>query len=412
MEDVIVTIFDGGEVIASEPFSSPITAAQAQKGIRHIKSTWPAAAGSKRPLEVDEAAAKRQHGIYQGDADMAAFWQHLHLAQLERQHVSLQLEQDEEPLKEQFWTLSLAGNTCFLGHLDSMPSILVPEDYQQLWQEVQPLVEQWLSIPANERRPVGLLPVRFVYTGTPGIGKSFAGFYLMYKLRSKYGAKIDFVYQHELTGMQYLFRGDCEVLQRNTARNSFDEILARRTTIYMVDGKGVQELPRLVTLFAFCSPDTSNWKEVLKARSVRLRYLPEVFASQWVAEEVVRSAGQQAEHKIHEFVAAHDKDPRAAGMCSQVFEALAHKVLQRGGTFRVRPLGTNSQPAGLKQLCGTMRTVQRLIFVVPDAIFDMMTEQPLVMSGNKDMRPDDVHISVRGVKQFVLALPTTSGAVI
>lgn len=280
-----------------------------------------------------------------------------------------------------------------------------------------------------------------MYTGTPGIGKSIAVFYSMYELRSKYGAKIDIVYQHERTGMQYLFRGDGEVLESRTAFNSFDEILFRRTTIYMVDGKGVHELHSLVTLFAFCSPDARNWKEVLKARGVRLRYLPvwswqqllaarqlidphvseprlaelytkwggiprvvlekadkdsyqhyymdsalgqarslganiaaikwasasdedsskilhyaagpdfirrqEVFASQWVAEEVVRSAGQQAERQIYEFLAAHDKDPQTAGLRNQVSEALAHKVLQRGGTFRVRPLGTcSSQPAG------------------------------------------------------------------
>lgn len=36
MKDVIVKIFDGGEVIASEPLASPITAAEAQKGIHQI----------------------------------------------------------------------------------------------------------------------------------------------------------------------------------------------------------------------------------------------------------------------------------------------------------------------------------------------------------------------------------------
>ncbi len=57
---------------------------------------------------------------------------------------------------------------------------------------------------------------------------------------------------------------------------------------------------------------------------------------------------------------------------------------------------------GLKALCGNMGTVQRLIFVVPKGNFDLMTEQPLVTIGKKQMQPDS---TVSGVKQYVLALP-------
>ncbi|CAL8471838.1 g11380 [Coccomyxa elongata] len=51
------------------------------------------------------------------------------------------------------------------------------------------------------------------------------------------------------------------------------------------------------------------------------------FASQWVADEVVRSAGQQAERQIREFVAAQENNPQAAGLRGQVLKALEHKVL-------------------------------------------------------------------------------------
>ena len=70
-----------------------------------------------------------------------------------------------------------------------------------------------------------------------------------------------------------------------------------------------------------------------------------VFASQWVADEVISKAAQQAERQIREFVAVQENNPQAAGLRGQVFEALAHKVLQRGGTFRIRPLGVDSQSA-------------------------------------------------------------------
>ena len=65
---------------------------------------------------------------------------------------------------------------------------------------------------------------------------------------------------------------------------------------------------------------------------------------------------------------------------------------------------------GLSQLCGVMDTVQRLIFVVPEANFNLMMEQQLLTNGQKQMQPSNIHSRVRGVKQFVLALPITSGA--
>ena len=76
---------------------------------------------------------------------MTEFWQHLHSAQLKRQDGEMQIEQDEDPVTQQVLTLSLAGNTSFLGDLSSLPSMLVPEHYQQLWQDVQPQVERWLK---------------------------------------------------------------------------------------------------------------------------------------------------------------------------------------------------------------------------------------------------------------------------
>ncbi len=67
------------------------------------------------------------------------------------------------------------------------------------------------------------------------------------------------------------------------------------------------------------------------------------------------------------------------------------------------------EPPGLSQLVGVLATIRRLIFVVPEANFDAMTEQQLVTSDKKQMQADRIHKCVRDVKQFVLAVPLVSG---
>ncbi len=399
--------------------------------------------------------------ILSAAANITAFWQHLHKAELKTQTVKLQLESmaapagrpgatgsmpstsdrpsaeelDEEPVEVEVRTLNLTDNTAFMGMDGALSSILVLPQYEELWKEVEPLIELGRTSTAPFAEST---PARFVYTGTPGIGKSVGAWVFLYKLREKYGSKIDIVYQHQRRGQQYLFCGSGEVWSSRTKHGSFDDILLKPTTVLMVDGKGVEEWDGPAT-FVFCSPNMNNWKEFEKASKVQVRYLPiwswmqllvarqlfypqvrqerlaelyakwggvpravlekadndsyqrktmdealvrarslseilstvgevaasdeisnkilhyvvdsdyigtqVVFASQWVAEEIIRRGGQQAEHEIRKFLAAQEANPQAAGLRGQVFEALAHKVLQRGGNFRVKPLGDNSQSA-------------------------------------------------------------------
>ena len=64
---------------------------------------------------------------------------------------------------------------------------------------------------------------------------------------------------------------------------------------------------------------------------------------------------------------------------------------------------------GLSQLCNSINTIERLIFVVPETNFKLMKAQPLVTSAKKVMRPNNVHCRVCDVEQFVLLLPISSG---
>jgi hypothetical protein len=369
--------------------------------------------------------------VHEASASTTAFWQNLRAANVETKSIAIQVEADAEEVVE-VATLELANDTVFLGLTDwGIKSILVPESYRHFWAEVKPLVAARFSSD-EPRELLETKAVRFLYTGTPGIGKSLQGLYFMYQLRLEYGDRIDIVYQHERSELQYLFCGSGDVYYSKTVHGSFDEYLSKVTTVYMVDGKGVAERSGPST-FVFCSPDSQHWKEFAKVRDFEIRYLPVwplqhllvarelfyssvseervaelygkwggvprvalekandisyqvnvmdgafsqagcslsdilatvgelsapnqhsnkllhyvveddyihkhvVFASQWVAEEIVKRAGDQAERSVREFMASQAVNPQAAGLRGQVFEALAHRVLLRGGNFDIRPL--------------------------------------------------------------------------
>ena len=199
---------------------------------------------------------------------MKAFWQNLHAAEIKQQTVSVPLDPGEEPIPVEVTTLELAGDTKFMGLNKGLSSILIPDSYCKLWEEVEPLVEERRASTAEDPTDV-----RFIYTGTPGIGKSVAGWYFMYELRRRYGSKVDVVYQSERSGEQYLLKGSGEVWSSDTAHASFRELLARPSTVYLVDGKGVKEVE--APTFVFCSPNKKkNYGEYRKARGVDVRYLP------------------------------------------------------------------------------------------------------------------------------------------
>ena len=206
----------------------------------------------------------------EADPAMKAFWQNLHAAEMKQQIVSVPLDPEETPILVEVTTLKLAGGTKFMGLDEGLSSILIPDSYCKLWEEVAPLLEKRR---ASTAKPADNAAVKFIYTGTLGIGKSVAGWYFMYELRRRYGSEVDVVYQSERSKCQYLFEGSGEVRSVKTAHGSFDKHMARPSTVYMVDGAGVEEVK--APTFVFCSPDKKkNYGEYRKGTGVDLRYLP------------------------------------------------------------------------------------------------------------------------------------------
>ena len=114
------------------------------------------------------------------------FWQNLYKATMETQRVKSQpqpvqsqLDSSEELAEVEVQTLTLADNTGFMGK-SKRSSTLVPPQYTELWKEVEPLIKQHLT---GTESAAKRMPIRYVYTGTPGIGKSVASWYFMYELR-------------------------------------------------------------------------------------------------------------------------------------------------------------------------------------------------------------------------------------
>ena len=169
---------------------------------------------------------------------------------------------------ERFWSqlpnatvegdvLRLASGTTFLGSSTLPDSMYIRADYVGLWAEIQLLISSGLS--------------RIVVSGNPGIGKSWFGLYVAFKLLSG-STPPTIVWEARLSGTRTLIR-NAAVLQGTL--DSFGSELADRNTWYLVDesvfpGPWRVEARTLV----FSSPKRDNYRLLLKAAASTLRYLP------------------------------------------------------------------------------------------------------------------------------------------
>ena len=166
-------------------------------------------------------------------------------------------------------TLELAGDTVFMGLNGGLSSILIPDSYRKLWEEVAPMVENDPHQHSGGHRGCKI----YLHRHHLGIGNSVAGWYFMYELRRRLWQRCGHgLPERAQSGEQYLFMGSGPVWSMNTARGSFCEHLMRPTTVYLVDGAGVVEVE--APTFVFCTPDTRNYGGYQKASGVELRYLP------------------------------------------------------------------------------------------------------------------------------------------
>ncbi len=153
--------------------------------------------------------------------------------------------------------LRLADGTTLLGSSKLPDRMYIRDDYVGLWAQVQELLSAGLS--------------RIVISGNPGIGKSWFGLYIAFKLLTQSKPPV-IVWEARLSGTRTLIR-DGAVLQGSLG--SFANQLADVNTWYLVDESVYPGPDRVeaVTL-VFSSPKRNNYRLVLKATASTIRYLP------------------------------------------------------------------------------------------------------------------------------------------
>jgi hypothetical protein len=176
--------------------------------------------------------------------------------------------QTAPPAAEAFWSqlpnatvkgdvLRLASGTTFLGSSTLPDSMYIRTDYVGLWAEIQLLISSGLS--------------RIVISGNPGIGKSWFGFYVAFKLLSG-SEPPTIVWEARRRSSRTLIRGG-RVLEGSLT--DFRAELADTRTWYLVDEAappGAVEVEARTLVFS--SPKRENYKDTLKATASTIRYLP------------------------------------------------------------------------------------------------------------------------------------------
>ena len=172
------------------------------------------------------------------------------------------------PAAEQFWSqlrnaavegdvLRLASGTNFLGSSALPGCLYIRADYVGLWAEIQRLFSSGLS--------------RIVISGNPGIGKSWFGLYVAFKLLSDRESPT-VVWEAGRRCSRTLIRGG-HVLEGSLT--DFRAELADTRTWYLVDEAtppGAVEVEARALVFS--SPARENYKSTLKAPASTIRYLP------------------------------------------------------------------------------------------------------------------------------------------
>ena len=160
--------------------------------------------------------------------------------------------------------LRLASGTTFLGSSTLPDSMFIRADYVALWAEIQRLTASGLA--------------RIGISGNPGIGKSWFGLFVAFKLLSG-SQPPTIVWESRRKQKRYLIRDG--VVAQGTL-GAFVSELGDTRTWYLVDEAvppGAVEVEACTLVFS--SPKRENYKETLKATASTIRYLPP-----WSWEEI------------------------------------------------------------------------------------------------------------------------------
>nr|CAG8513495.1 6071_t:CDS:2 [Entrophospora candida] len=65
------------------------------------------------------------------------------------------------------------------------------------------------------------------------------------------------------------------------------------------------------------------------------------FASEWVAEKVMDKLKRNYSQQLRNFVIASSSENEYSTLWGVIFEQITHRILQKGGTFNIRPLESN-----------------------------------------------------------------------
>jgi len=176
--------------------------------------------------------------------------------------------QPAPPAAEDFWlhlpkalvdgkVLRLSGGTTFLGSSTLPGSMYIRDDYLGLWTEMQRLLSNGWS--------------RIVVSGNPGIGKSWFGLYVAFRLLSE-SEPPTIVWEARRRSSRTLIRGG-KVLRGDLG--SFVSELDDTRTWYLVDEAvfpGAVEVEARTLVFS--SPKRENYRFTLKSTASTIRFLP------------------------------------------------------------------------------------------------------------------------------------------
>ncbi|CAH1767267.1 7378_t:CDS:2 [Entrophospora sp. SA101] len=131
------------------------------------------------------------------------------------------------------------------------------------------------------------------------------------------------------------------------------------------------------------------------------------FASEWVAEKVMDKLERNYSQQLRNFVIASSSENEYSTLRGVIFEQIAHRILQKGGTFNIRPLesditsSTIEIPERIKLVFNDINKIEEGKYcqpiqknftsvdavVAPDTLFQMTASKihPINMNGMKKL---------------------------
>ncbi|CAG8500197.1 1494_t:CDS:2, partial [Ambispora leptoticha] len=131
------------------------------------------------------------------------------------------------------------------------------------------------------------------------------------------------------------------------------------------------------------------------------------FASEWVAEKVMGKLENNCSQRLRNFVVASYSENEYSTLRGNIFEQIAHKIIQKGGIFNIRPLESDSAsstieiPERIKLVFNDINKIEEGRYckprqrnftsidavVAPDTLFQMTVSKnhPINMNGLKKL---------------------------